>query len=144
MKVPIDGGPPQPVSSQVAYAPAFSLDGKLLAFVTVEGAGANVQTFRTVIPSNGGAPLYKIPAPLNGALAVIRFTPDGQALSYVVTEGGVGNLWAQPLSGGQPKQLTDFKSDLIFDWGWSRDGKQLALTRGQVSHDVVLLTDTGK
>jgi hypothetical protein len=44
--------------------------------------------------------------------------------------------------GGPPKQLTDFKSDSIFDFAWSRDGKWLALSHGRISRDVVLLTDT--
>jgi hypothetical protein len=56
----------------------------------------------------------------------------------------VSNLWAAPLTGGQTKPLTDFKSDRIFDFVWSRDGKSLALSRGRTSRDVVLLTDTGK
>ena len=55
---------------------------------------------------------------------------------------GVGNLWAQPLNGGPPTQITDFKSDRIFDYAWSRDGKQLAVSRGKTTRDVVLLTDT--
>jgi len=57
-----------------------------------------------------------------GGLARLRFTPDGKSLAYIVTERGVSNLWEVPLTGGEPKQITDFKSDLIFDFGWSRDG----------------------
>jgi len=37
--------------------------------------------------------------------------------------------------------LTDFKSDRIFDFSWSRDGKQLALFRGVVNSDVVLISN---
>ena len=46
-------------------------------------------------------------------------------------------------SGGAPKQLTTFKSDLIFVFDLSRDGKLLAVSRGSVSSDVVLITDAG-
>ena len=52
------------------------------------------------------------------------------------------NLWSQPLDGGPPKQVTDFKSDEIFSFAWSRDGKQLALARGVETGDVVLITDS--
>jgi hypothetical protein len=38
--------------------------------------------------------------------------------------------------------LRQFKPDSIFDFAWSRDGKWLALDRGRISRDVVLLTDT--
>jgi hypothetical protein len=63
----------------------------------------------------------------------------GQALAYIDTRQGVSNLWAQPLAGGPPEQITDFKSELIFEFAWSRDGKQLALARGTQTSDVVLI-----
>ena len=40
----------------------------------------------------------------------------------------------------EPKQLTEFKDQRIFNFAWSRDGKQLALSRGVVNSDVVLLS----
>ncbi len=48
--------------------------------------------------------------------------------------------WAQPLEGGGPKQLTDLKDQRIVNFAWSRDGKQLALSRGVVNSDVVLIS----
>jgi hypothetical protein len=55
--------------------------------------------------------------------------------------GGVSNIWIQPLDDNSPKQLTDFKSDRIFSFDWSRDGKWLALARGPEQRDVVLISD---
>jgi hypothetical protein len=37
-------------------------------------------------------------------------------------------------------QLTHFTSDQIFAFGWSRDGKQLAVARGRSLSDAVLIT----
>jgi Tol biopolymer transport system component len=77
------------------------------------------------------------------AFGKIRFTPDGQALAFAGRDAhGVANVWVQPLNGSAPRALTNFKLDTLFDFAWSRDGKQLALSRGQTSRDVVLLTDT--
>ncbi len=45
------------------------------------------------------------------------------------------------MDGGKPVQLTDFKSDNIFSFDWSRDGKFLALSRGSTINDVVLISD---
>ena len=56
--------------------------------------------------------------------------------------GGVSNIWSQPLDGDPPKPLTDFKSDSIFSFSWSRDGKQLVYARGAVTSDVVLIRDS--
>jgi len=141
-KVPIDGGPAVKLSAELmGAAPAVSPDGKMVAFNSLKTTGPNLQPLWVVVPSDGGAPLYTLNADLRPSTR-LRFTPDGKSLSYIVNEHGVSNLWAVPLTGGEPKQLTDFKSDLIFDYAWSRDGKQLALSRGQVSRDVVLMTDT--
>ena len=38
-------------------------------------------------------------------------------------------------------QLTNFKTGRIFNFDWSRDGKWLALARGSVTSDVVLISD---
>jgi hypothetical protein len=50
---------------------------------------------------------------------------------------GVSNIWAQPIAGSPAKQLTDFQSEYISSWNWSRDGKQLAYVRGPRNSDVV-------
>ncbi len=68
-----------------------------------------------------------------------RWLADGRAFTYIRTRGGVSNIWVQPVDGGEPKQLTDFKTDRIFSFDFSRDGKQLALSRGVVDTDVVLI-----
>jgi Tol biopolymer transport system component len=143
MRVPIDGGQPTNVSNRTGDAPAVSPDGKLIGFTSEEGSGANVTALWVVVPFDGGGPLYTLKADPRRDSG-IRFSPDGKSLTYAVTEHGVSNIWAQPLSGGPPKPLTDFKSDEIFDFAWSRDGKSLALSRGHQSRDVVLLTDTTK
>ena len=142
-KVPIDGGQPSRLSPLLAYAPAVSPDGNMVAFFTLEGVVPDFEVQWVVIPSTGGAPLYKVHADPR-ATGNLRFTPDEKSLAYVVNERGVSNLWVMPLAGGNPKPLTDFKSDLIFDFAWSRDGKLLAVSRGQTKRDVILLKDTSR
>ena len=39
------------------------------------------------------------------------------------------------------RQITNFTSGLIWRHAWSRDGKYLALARGNLSIDAVMLTD---
>jgi len=56
--------------------------------------------------------------------------------------GGISNIWSQPIDGSAPRQLTNFKSDLIFAFDLSRDGKQIVLSRGNISNDVVLIADS--
>jgi len=73
--------------------------------------------------------------------ACLRWSPDGRALQYLLTKGDVTNIWEQPLSGGGPRQITNFTSGRIFDFNWSPDGKRLLMSRGEVSSDVVLLSN---
>jgi hypothetical protein len=55
--------------------------------------------------------------------------------------GGVSNIWRQPLAGGKLVQLTDFRTEQIFTFAWSFDGKQLAASRGTTMSDIVLISD---
>jgi Tol biopolymer transport system component len=68
-----------------------------------------------------------------------RWAPDGRSLSYIGAPAHPSNIWLQPVDGGEPHKLTDFKSDLIYRHAWSRDGKTLALARGSETSDVVLI-----
>lgn len=45
------------------------------------------------------------------------------------------------MDGGPPKRLIDFAPDRIFSFALSNDGKQLALARGTLTYDVVLIRD---
>jgi len=71
----------------------------------------------------------------------MRWTPDGSAIAYIDEYGGASNIWALPVGGGAANQLTDFKSDQIFWFDWSKDGKQLAVARGTSISDVVLISN---
>jgi len=70
-----------------------------------------------------------------------HWAPAGDAVEYALTRSGVTNIWRQKLGGGTPKQITNFESGQIFDFAWSHDGSQLALTRGSESSDVVLISN---
>ena len=64
-----------------------------------------------------------------------------QTIPTLDQRNGVSNLWSQPIDGSPPQQLTNFKSGRIFQFAWSADGKWLALARGTVSSDVVMIKD---
>jgi WD40 repeat protein len=70
-----------------------------------------------------------------------HWSPDGKAIVYVNTIGGVSNLWSQPIDGSTSKQLTNFKTDRILTFAFSPDGKRLALARGSQTSDAVLISE---
>ncbi len=133
-KIPIDGGEPVQLTDKTSMYQVISPDGKLIACYYFDEVSGSFKI--AVIPFDGGAPLNLFD--LNQQ--TVQWTPDGRAIAFIRTTNGVSNLWAQPLAGGEPKQLTEFKDQRIFNFAWSRDGKQLALSRGVVNSDVVLLS----
>jgi serine/threonine protein kinase/Tol biopolymer transport system component len=139
-KVSIDGGEPVQVINKSAQLPAVSPDGKLIACYFLDQQTGVTKI--ALLPVEGGDPvkLFDLPQTANRGEA-IRWTPDGRALTYINTRGIVSNIWLQPIDGSPPKQLTDFKTDRIFSFDWSRDGKWLACSRGVVDSDVVLIKD---
>jgi Tol biopolymer transport system component len=134
-KVAIDGGQPVQITDKASDLPAFSPDGKEIACGYLE------RTLQlAIVPSDGGQPIKTFSFP-TGINTNLRWTADGRALIYGVTQKGVTNLWAQPIDGSPPKQLTNFASERIFGFDLSRDGKQVALSRGTQASDVVLISN---
>jgi Tol biopolymer transport system component len=72
---------------------------------------------------------------------VLKFTPDGQSITYIDNHDGSSNIWSVPTEGGTPRKLTNFTSQDIFDFAWSPDGKQLVLSRGTQYSDAVLISN---
>jgi eukaryotic-like serine/threonine-protein kinase len=153
MRVIITGEkPPETLARSPATGggavPAFSPDGKRIAYVTLPSSpvenpsspSASLPNQLKVIAFDGGAGLQQFDWPASAGLsAAPHWMPGGEAIDYVLTHNGVSNIWRQNLAGGAPKQITNFESGQIFDFDWSRDGRQLALTRGSESSDVIMI-----
>jgi eukaryotic-like serine/threonine-protein kinase len=143
-RVSIEGGPPVDVEespgTQIPGRIAISPNGQLLAF-PYDGGSPEPAIKIGVIPVAGGPLLkkFEVETDIHGEIDTLRWSPDGRSLQYPVDKDGATNLWEQPVAGGPPHQLTKFKSGKIFDFNWSADGKQLLLSRGEVTSDVVLL-----
>lgn len=136
-KVGIDGGQPVQLTDRFSQAAVFSPDGKQIACRYLDQPNGQYQL--AILPSEGGAPIKTFP--LASGVSNRRWSIDGRALIYGITQKDVTNLWAQPIDGSPPKQLTNFASEIIFGFDLSRDGKQVALQRGTASSDVVLISN---
>jgi serine/threonine protein kinase len=141
-KVSIDGGEPVRLTTDnLTSNPTVSPDGSLVA-CWYRDDQPNTLTKVAIIPFAGGDPVKVLDVPSSVNInAGLRWTPDGRALTYIDTINGVSNIWSLPVDGGKPVQLTDFKTDQIFWFDFSRDGKQLALSRGTQTSDVILIRD---
>ena len=61
------------------------------------------------------------------------------ALVFYSGRGGFFNMFRQSIDGGAVTPMTQFTSEQIFAYALSPDQKQLAVVRGRVSSDVVLV-----
>ena len=136
-RVPIEGGGSVPLTDYTSSDPAVSPDGKQIACGYFDEKLTRWKV--VIIPAEGGPPVRTFD--VNVWPMKLRWAPDGRALNYIQRRAGVSNLWSQPTDGGKPTQLTDFKSDEIGYFDWSRDGRLLVLSRNNVNNDVVLVSD---
>jgi Tol biopolymer transport system component len=139
-KVSIDGGEPVRLTDKWTANPSVSPDGSQIAcFYREDRQNAPIKV--TIIPFAGGdaVKVLDVPQSVTGP-AGLRWMTDGRALTYIDTINGVSNIWSLPLDGGKRVQLTDFKTDQIFWFDFSHDGK-LALSRGTQTSDVILIRD---
>lgn len=142
-KMSIDGGKPVRLTTFSSYNPAISPDGKMLAY-SVWNENAEPERFEhEIISLESGRRIRSFELPstafrFSGNM-LLRWMPDGSGLTFIDHQNGASNISFLPLDGGQPVQLTNFNDGQIFWFDWSRDGRQIVMTRGVLLNDVVLI-----
>jgi Tol biopolymer transport system component len=134
-KVSTDGGEATQLNDKTVTSPAISPDGKLVACYYRDQP--NRPSKLSVIPITGGDPIrdFDINGPLTMGFA-LRWTPDGRNITFLDN----GTLWNQPLNGGKPEKLGDFKG-AIRQFDWSRGGS-LVFSVVESDSDVVLVRNS--
>lgn len=136
-QVSIEGGEPTLVSGKRSNNISISPDQTKLALFIRTGDRTKIVT--KSFPNDDLLQEFAIP-PDHFAGRDIVWTEDGTALIYSVEDGSnVGNLWRQPLSGGEPEKLTNYNSKEIFGFSFSHDNSRLALVRGSWNYNAVLI-----
>ncbi|MGI8919805.1 MAG: protein kinase domain-containing protein [Pyrinomonadaceae bacterium] len=142
-KAPIDGGNGQQLTDKLASQAAISPNGKLVACRYRERELSPFQL--AILAFEDGKTVKALDLPPSAfATPTLDWTPDGKAVLYVDNRGGISNIWSQPIDGGPARQVTFFNTDQIFAFDLGVDGKTLALARGNVSDDVVLIVEEKK
>jgi serine/threonine protein kinase/Tol biopolymer transport system component len=130
-RLPLQGGAPRQISDRNIFgSPEISLDGSHVLFGSDSGM---VVVCR--LPDCTESRELSIPF---GVGAMPQWMADGKGLSYI-NPADQRNIWVQPLDGTPPHALTHLEDPRILEFCWSRDGKSLAIARGQWNEDIVLL-----
>jgi eukaryotic-like serine/threonine-protein kinase len=138
-KVGIDGGAAVQLNKDLGELPTISPDGKLIAYFYSDEQSNN-QPRLAIIPFEGGERVKTIDLPRSVQPIWFAWMPDGRSVAYLDSASGILNVWSQPLDGGAPKQLTNFKSEFLSNFAVSRDGK-IAAYRVSATRDIVLIKD---
>jgi eukaryotic-like serine/threonine-protein kinase len=139
-RVSIEGGAPETVFDSALPPAALSADGQILATLEVQEFDHKLM-LKLISTGDKKVTYHDIDQRASWPLA---FTKDDKAVAYIVKEKGVDNLWLQPLDNSPTRQLTHFTSERLVQFSYSPDGSQLALERGHLETDAVLLRDTSK
>lgn len=136
-KVGIDGGAPLQVTTRASQFPLVSPDGRLISYFYLDEQ-ANNQPRLAMIPFEGGDVVKTINLP--GTVQPVSFAwmPDGRSIAFLDSGSGILNVWSQPIDGGAPKQLTNFKSEFLTSFAVSRTG-EIAAYRFYATRDIVLI-----
>jgi eukaryotic-like serine/threonine-protein kinase len=139
----VSGGSPELLANGVLLSGVgYSPDGTTMAYIMgtrIPGAAALQRTVVLTTPGRGAPKLLDANPDFAGG--DLRFTPDGSAIAYAVRDSGGDNIYAQPLDGSAGRMLTRFRDMRIERFGWSPDGRGLAVLRTEAESDVVVVAD---
>ncbi len=130
------GGQVALTSAESIISPAWSPDGRQLAYVSFESGKAVVWTqdltsgARRRVADQGG---------FNSAPA---WSPDGSRLVVTMSQGGVAQLYTLPASGGTPTRLTN-SGAIDTEAVWAPDGRRVYFVSDRGGGPQVYRVDAG-
>lgn len=73
--------------------------------------------------------------------SLFRFSPDSKALDFIAPLKSGNQIMRQAFDETAAKSILQMPEAKIFNFAWSKNGSQIALSNGQSSKDAVLLTN---
>jgi Tol biopolymer transport system component len=140
----IDDGQPVRLAQGRFAGPSISPDGKFIVCMYLEHPITPDQRPDKIAILNidGGPPIKTFSiqnSPTAATFAI--WSPDGKSIIYNEVRNNIANLWSQPIAGGPPRQISNFRDGFMFSFNISFDGKQIAISRGNYSREAVMLSN---
>ncbi|MDU8924066.1 Tol-Pal system beta propeller repeat protein TolB [Pasteurellaceae bacterium LIM206] len=123
-------------SSQPIMSPAWSPDGKKLAYVSFENKKSQL------VVQDLGSGARKVVASFQGHNGAPAFSPDGSRLAFSSSKDGVLNIYVLNLGSGQISQLTSGAGNNT-EPSWTPDGQILFTSDRNGSPQVYSMSASG-
>ncbi len=128
-------------SAKVMMLTEWSPDGNsVLTWLFPEKPSAQLEA--GVFPASGAGELRRYPflPRSQWSMLGLRWTPDSKNLSTIEQVDGTWSVRILPLDGSVPRVVVSFPGeDVLFNYGWSPDGRFLIAQRGTMNSDILLL-----
>lgn len=123
-------------SSQPIMSPAWSADGRRLAYVSFENKKSQL------VVQDLGSGSRKVVASFQGHNGAPAFSPDGSRLAFASNKDGVLNIYVLNLGSGQISQLTSGAGNNT-EPSWTPDGRILFTSDRSGSPQVYSMSASG-
>ncbi|MGD9563386.1 MAG: winged helix-turn-helix domain-containing protein [Pyrinomonadaceae bacterium] len=121
----------------------LSPDNKYLTFSRLQNRPANsdddLNLMVTVVSVEDTSNINTFP--VAAVPPIRRFSPDSRSIDYLYAVTDATQIVRQSFNGGEIRPVFTSAQGEIFNFAWSKSGKQLALSCGLQTKDAVLLTD---
>lgn len=138
-RVSTAGGNPTEVSKVRISLPAFSNDGKLVAYFVRDQTNNRLKIGLMAVETGAVARTFDL---TNSSFrrGRIAWLPDNKSFYYVTVSGAQSLLWRQWLDGARaPQQVANLGNDEIADLALSPVDGSLGFIRGRWIHEAVLI-----
>lgn len=138
-RVSTGGGDESQFSEEKVVAPAFSSDGKFVAyFFRAKESGSRIKIAVMAIESRRVLKTFAL-ADEKSNLVEIAWASDNQSLNYITIHESKNSLWRQSLDGSSPRLVADLGDEEIGDFALSPEGSYFGFIRGKWIHETVLI-----
>jgi len=134
-RIGIDGGEAVQLSADAGTRPIVSPDAKYIAYFLPNGP----QVRLTLIAFSGGGVLKTFEVANTVYASDMVWAPDGKSIIYRDAFLGV---WRQSIDEPKPKLYPGFEDKEVYQFAWSRDGKNLAYSTGLRQQEIVLIENS--